>query len=71
VQFLCRGLKQTSNSVVARKVVKEFLLGYSNEITTEHIKKLSKSKRYIESFYPLISPVVARSIKKETRELTS
>ena len=71
VQFLCRGLKQTSNSVVARKVVKEFLLGYSNEITTEHIKKLSKSKRYIESFYPLISPVVARSIKKETRELAS
>jgi tRNA A-37 threonylcarbamoyl transferase component Bud32/predicted nucleotidyltransferase len=71
VQFLCRGLKQTSNSVVARKVVKEFLLGYSNEITTEHIKKLSKSKRYIESFYPLISPAVARSIKKETRELAS
>ena len=71
VQFLCRGLKQTSNSVVARKVVKEFLLGYSNEMTTEHIKKLSKSKRYIESFYPLISPVVARSIKKETRELAS
>ena len=71
VQFLCRGLKQTSNSVVARKVVKEFLLGYSNEMTTENIKKLSKSKRYIESFYPLISPVVARSIKKETRELAS
>ena len=71
VQFLCRGLKQTSNSVVARKVVKEFLLGYSNEMTTEHIKKLSKSKRYIESFYPLISPVVARSIKRETRELAS
>jgi tRNA A-37 threonylcarbamoyl transferase component Bud32/predicted nucleotidyltransferase len=71
VQFLCRGLKQTGNSVVAKKVVKEFLLGYSNEITTEHIKKLSRSKRYIESFYPLISPVVARSIKKETRELAS
>jgi tRNA A-37 threonylcarbamoyl transferase component Bud32/predicted nucleotidyltransferase len=71
VQFLCRGLKQTGNSVVAKKVVKEFLLGYSNEITTEHIKKLSRSKRYIESFYPLISPVVARSIKKETKELAS
>ena len=71
VQFLCRGLKQTGNSVVAKKVVKEFLLGYSNEITTEHIKKLSRSKRYVESFYPLISPVVARSIKKETRELAS
>jgi tRNA A-37 threonylcarbamoyl transferase component Bud32/predicted nucleotidyltransferase len=71
VQFLCRGLKQTGNSVVAKKVVKEFLLGYSNEITTEHIKKLSRSKRYVESFYPLISPVVARSIKRETRELAS
>jgi tRNA A-37 threonylcarbamoyl transferase component Bud32/predicted nucleotidyltransferase len=70
VQFLCRGLKQTSNSVVASKVVREFLLGYSNEITVEHIKKLSRSKRYIESFYPLISPVVARAIKKEIRELT-
>jgi tRNA A-37 threonylcarbamoyl transferase component Bud32/predicted nucleotidyltransferase len=71
VQFLCRGLKQTGNSVVAKKVVKEFLLGYSNEITTEHIKKLSRSKRYVESFYPLISPVVARSIKRETRDLAS
>ena len=71
VQFLCRGLKQTGNSVVAKKVVKEFLLGYSNEITTEHIKKLSRSKRYVESFYPLISPVVARSIKREIGELAS
>jgi tRNA A-37 threonylcarbamoyl transferase component Bud32/predicted nucleotidyltransferase len=71
VQFLCRGLKQTSSSLVASKVVKEFLLGYSNEITAEHIKKLSRSKRYIESFYPLISPVVARSIKSQTREFAS
>jgi tRNA A-37 threonylcarbamoyl transferase component Bud32/predicted nucleotidyltransferase len=69
VQFLCRGLKQTSNSVIASKLVKEFLLGYLNEITAEHIKKLSRSKRYIESFYPLISPVVARSIKRGIREL--
>jgi tRNA A-37 threonylcarbamoyl transferase component Bud32/predicted nucleotidyltransferase len=68
-QFLCRGLKQTSNSVVASNIVREFLLGYSNEMTAEYIKKLSRSKRYIESFYPLISPGVARSIKKEIREI--
>jgi tRNA A-37 threonylcarbamoyl transferase component Bud32/predicted nucleotidyltransferase len=67
VQFICRGLKQTTNSTVASKIVREFLLGYSNEMTVEYIKKLSRSKRYIESFYPLLSPAVARSIKKEIR----
>ena len=67
VQFICRGLKQTTNSSVASKVVRGFLLGYSNEMTAEYIKKLSRSKRYIESFYPLLSPAVARSIKKEIR----
>ena len=67
VQFICRGLKKTTDSTVASKVVREFLFGYSNEITAEYIKKLSRSKRYIESFYPLISPTVARSIKREIR----
>lgn len=67
VQFICRGLKKTTDSTVASKVVRGFLFGYSNEITAEYIKKLSRSKRYIESFYPLISPVVARSIKREIR----
>jgi tRNA A-37 threonylcarbamoyl transferase component Bud32/predicted nucleotidyltransferase len=71
VQFICRGLKQTTNSTVASKVVRGFLLGYSNELTAEYIKKLSRSKRYIESFYPLISPAVARSIKKEIRAFIS
>jgi tRNA A-37 threonylcarbamoyl transferase component Bud32/predicted nucleotidyltransferase len=71
VQFICRGLKQTTNSTVASKVVRGFLLGYSNELTAEYIKKLSRSKRYIESFYPLISPGVARSIKKEIRAFIS
>ena len=67
VQFICRGLKKTTDSTVASKVVRGFLFGYSNEITAEYIKKLSRSKRYIESFYPLISPAVARSIKREIR----
>ncbi len=67
VQFICRGLKKTTDSTVASKVVRGFLFGYSNEITVEYIKKLSRSKRYIESFYPLISPAVARSIKREIR----
>jgi tRNA A-37 threonylcarbamoyl transferase component Bud32/predicted nucleotidyltransferase len=67
VQFICRGLKKTTDSNVASKVVRGFLFGYSNEITAEYIKKLSRSKRYIESFYPLISPAVARSIKREIK----
>lgn len=67
VQFICRGLKKTTDSTVASKVVRGFLFGYSNEITAEYIKKLSRSKRYIESFYPLLSPAVARSIKREIR----
>jgi tRNA A-37 threonylcarbamoyl transferase component Bud32/predicted nucleotidyltransferase len=67
VQFICRGLKKTTDSTVASKVVRGFLFGYSNEITAEYIKKLSRSKRYIESFYPMISPAVARSIKSEIR----
>ncbi len=67
VQFICRGLKKTTDSTVASKVVRGFLFGYSNEITAEYIKRLSRSKRYIESFYPLLSPTVARSIKREIR----
>ena len=67
VQFICRGLKKTTDSTVASKVVRGFLFGYSNEITAEYIKILSRSKRYIESFYPLLSPTVARSIKREIR----
>jgi len=67
VQFICWGLKGTGNTHVASQIITEFLASYSNETTIEHIKKLAKSRRYIESFYPVLSPQVARILKNEIK----
>ena len=67
VQFICWGLKGTGNTHVASQIITEFLDSYSNETTIEHIKKLAKSRRYIESFYPVLSPQVARILKNEIK----
>jgi len=61
-QFLCWGLKGTGNAQGAAKITREFLEGYDN---VEVAKKLAKSKRYIQTFYPVLSPNVAQAIRKE------
>jgi tRNA A-37 threonylcarbamoyl transferase component Bud32/predicted nucleotidyltransferase len=65
VQFISRGLKRTGNTAMASQITKEFLRGYSKDRTIEHVKKLAKSKHYVESFYPVFAPAIGRMIKKE------
>lgn len=61
-QFLCWGLKGTGNAQGAAKIISEFLQGYDNPDVS---KRLAKSKRYIQTFYPVLSPQVAQAIRKE------
>ena len=65
VSFIGRGLKRTSNTIIAKQIVKEFLAGYSQEMTMEYMKKLINTKHYLELFYPLLTPTVAQTVKKE------
>jgi tRNA A-37 threonylcarbamoyl transferase component Bud32/predicted nucleotidyltransferase len=65
VSFISRGLKRTSNTIIAKQIIKEFLEGYSEEMTMEYVKKLTNTKHYLELFYPLLTPTVAQTIKKE------
>ncbi len=58
-QFVSWGLKGTANSAAAAKIASDFFSGYGDEKT---IAKLA-SKRHIETFYPVLSPQVARAIK--------
>ncbi len=69
-QFICWDLKGTRNIESARTVVTQFLQGYSeNSNEPENIAQLAKSRRYIESFFPLLSPPIAQAIKDEARRI--
>lgn len=68
-QFICWGLKGIRNSSMAAAVAREFLEGYKDVAGVVNIARLAKSRRYIESFYPVLAPTVARAIKKETKEI--
>jgi tRNA A-37 threonylcarbamoyl transferase component Bud32 len=68
-QFISWGLKGTSNTRVATSITREFLKGYVDVAGSGNVARLAKSRRYIESFYPVLSPAVARAIKKEIREI--
>lgn len=67
-QFISWGLKGTSNIHIATSITREFLEGYVAVAGSGNVARLAKSRRYIESFYPVLSPAVARAIKKEIRE---
>jgi tRNA A-37 threonylcarbamoyl transferase component Bud32/predicted nucleotidyltransferase len=58
-QFVSWGLKGTASVTAAAKIASDFFTGYGDEKT---IAKLA-SKRHIETFYPVLSPQVARAIK--------
>lgn len=68
-QFISWGLKGTRNSEVAAKVAREFLEGYVQIAGSKNVARLAKSRRYIESFYPVLAPSVARAIKKEIKNV--
>ncbi|MGH9991692.1 MAG: nucleotidyltransferase domain-containing protein [Nitrososphaera sp.] len=67
-QFMSWGLKGTRSSVMARKIAGEFLQGYVQASESNaNLVKLAKSRRYIESFLPVMIPSVARALKTEIR----
>jgi tRNA A-37 threonylcarbamoyl transferase component Bud32/predicted nucleotidyltransferase len=69
-QFVSWGLKGIRNSSRAAAVAREFLKGYKDIAGAGNIARLAKSRRYIESFYPVLAPSVAQMIKKEIKEIT-
>lgn len=66
-QFISWSLKGTRNGEAAARIAAEFLQGYAAVAGSANIARLAKSRRYIESFYPVLAPSVARAIKKEIR----
>jgi tRNA A-37 threonylcarbamoyl transferase component Bud32/predicted nucleotidyltransferase len=62
-QFVCWGLKSSRNADMAAAITKEFLEGYAD---TRLAAKMD-SKQYIATFYPVLTPAVARAIKNEIR----
>jgi tRNA A-37 threonylcarbamoyl transferase component Bud32/predicted nucleotidyltransferase len=69
-QFISWGLKGISNRDRAAAITNEFLKGYVDVVGSGNIARLAKSRRYIESFYPVLSPSVAHAIKKEIKEIS-
>jgi tRNA A-37 threonylcarbamoyl transferase component Bud32/predicted nucleotidyltransferase len=68
-QFIGWGVKGTYSKMVAARIAKEFLEGYVSVGDTNNIKRLAKSKWYIESFYPLLVPSIAQTIQKEIKAI--
>jgi tRNA A-37 threonylcarbamoyl transferase component Bud32/predicted nucleotidyltransferase len=82
IQFLCWSFKRTTNTIVVKEFVREFLSGYfsynqspisnnkASKTKAQLLQELSqKSMDYLEEFYPLISSSVARSIHEEISRL--
>lgn len=63
-QFLSWGLKGIGNASAARKVTQEFLAGYADHNV---VRKLARSRHYVETFYPVLAPSVAQAIKNEMK----
>jgi tRNA A-37 threonylcarbamoyl transferase component Bud32/predicted nucleotidyltransferase len=71
-QFLSWGLKGARRGAVAARITREFLQGYV-EISQNrsNLSTLSKKRRYMDSFFPVLAPSVARSIKKELQAIAA
>ncbi len=68
-QFVSWSLKGNPDAERAADVAREFLHGYAGATGTANIVRLFKNRRYLESFYPVLKPTVARAIKKEIKEI--
>jgi acyl carrier protein phosphodiesterase len=68
-QFISWGLKSTRNSKMAAIITKEFVEGYMSVEYPSNISSLIQSKRYIESFYPVLVPSIVHTIKKEIKSI--
>ena len=67
VKVLFRGAAGKIKKTDAASITREFLDGYIGVAGRSNIAKLAKSRRYIETFYPVLAPPVAREIKKEIK----
>ncbi len=68
-QFISWGLKSTRNTKMASTITKKFVEGYMSVGDLTNISRLAKSKRYIESFYPVLLPSMVHTIKKEIKAI--
>jgi hypothetical protein len=57
---------------MAARITKEFLWGYTSVGDTNNImRRIAKSNKYMESFYPILAPSTARTIKKEIKAIAN
>ena len=66
-------MKSTRNNTMAAVITREFLDGYASVAGSSctNIEKLAKSRRYIESFYPVLMPSVALAVKKVIKSIAA
>jgi tRNA A-37 threonylcarbamoyl transferase component Bud32/predicted nucleotidyltransferase len=64
-QFISWGLKNSRDSKIAATITRDFVEGYMSVGDSSNILSISKGKRYIESFYPVLAPSIAHTIKNE------
>jgi tRNA A-37 threonylcarbamoyl transferase component Bud32/predicted nucleotidyltransferase len=69
-QFISWGLKNSRDNKVAATITRDFVEGYMSVGDSSNILSISKGKRYIESFYPVLAPSIAHTIKNEINALT-
>jgi tRNA A-37 threonylcarbamoyl transferase component Bud32/predicted nucleotidyltransferase len=64
-QFISWGLKNSRDSKITATITRDFVEGYMSVGDSSNILSISKSKRYMESFYPVLAPSIAHTIKNE------
>jgi tRNA A-37 threonylcarbamoyl transferase component Bud32/predicted nucleotidyltransferase len=64
-QFISWGLKNSRDSKIAAMITREFVEGYMSVGDSSNVLNLATNKRYIGSFYPVLAPSIAHTIKNE------
>jgi tRNA A-37 threonylcarbamoyl transferase component Bud32 len=70
-QFISWGLKNSRDSKIAAKITRNFVEGYMSVGDSGNILSLTETKRYIKSYYPMLAPSIAHTIKNEINAIAS
>lgn len=70
-QFISWGLKNSRDNKIAAKITRDFVDGYMSVGDSSNILSLTETKRYLKSFYPLLAPSIAHTIKNEINAMAS
>ncbi|HJU33605.1 MAG TPA: nucleotidyltransferase domain-containing protein [Nitrososphaera sp.] len=70
-QFISWGLKNIRDNKVGASITRDFVEGYIRIAGSSNISRIAKSKRYIESFYPVLAPSTVHTIKSEISSIAS